>query len=90
MAKLSDSEQALLDKLNKKVEAPDAPSVGKSISATIDLGNADQVALAIKHGFLTADEVKEIKEGEEEGESGDKKVASKPRRPGYFKDKGDE
>jgi hypothetical protein len=87
VAKLSDSEQELLDKLTQKSKAPDAPPVSKSISANIDLSDDKQIARAIEHGFLTPAEVKEMKEEEEK----DKKKGgdSTPRRRGYFKD-GDE
>lgn len=92
MGKLSDSEQELYDRLHKKRESPDAPPVSKSISANIDLGDANQVKLAIEHGFLTAAEVKELKEGGDENGDGDgKKSTATPRRKGsYFKDGDDE
>jgi hypothetical protein len=86
VAKLTAQEQELYDKLHSKRESPDSPPVSKSISASIDLGDEKQVARAIEHGFLTAAEVKELKEEEKE----DKKKDSTPRRRGsYFKD-GDE
>lgn len=88
MAKLSSEEEELLARLTKKREAPDAPPVTKSISASIDLGDDKQVARAIEHGFLTAAEVKELKE--DKGED-DKKAPATPRRRGsYFKDGDDE
>lgn len=92
MAKLSAAEEELLEKLSKKREAPDAPPVSKSISASIDLGNADQVKLAIEHGFLTAAEVRELKEGGDNDDDDDKKKSTAtPRRKGsYFKDGDDE
>jgi hypothetical protein len=85
MAKLSDSEQELFDKLTAKSKAPDAPPVGKSISANIDLSDDKQVALAIKHGFLTSEEVREEKEEEKK-----EKKDSTPRRRGYFKEQEDD
>lgn len=92
MAKLSDSEQELLDKLTRKREAPDAPPVNKSISANIDLSDDKQVALAIKHGFLTAEEVKEEKEkaDDKEGDKGKRRDATPRRRGSYFKEDDDE
>ena len=79
---LSDKEKKLLEDLQRKAEAPDPPPVGRSITASVDLGDAKQVELAIKHGFLTADEVEELKEGEGEGE--EKEGDEKPTRRGYF------
>lgn len=88
MAKFTAEEQELFDRLKKKAEAPDAPPVSKSISASINLGNPEEVKLAIEHGFLTAAEVKELKEEAKNGD--EKKEAATPRRKGsYFKD-GDE
>ena len=87
MAKLTAQEEEMLEKLARKREAPDAPPVGKSISASIDLSDDKQIARAIEHGFLTAAEVKELKEEEKE----EKKKDSTPRRRGsYFKDGDDE
>lgn len=90
MAKLSASEQAALKRLQEKSEAPDAAPVSKSISATVDLSDPKSIAAAIKHGFLTEDEVEELKE--EEGDNGKEKKGgtSTPRRKGYFKDGGDD
>lgn len=79
---LTAQEKAMLDKLSKKAEEPDPAPVGKSLTAHINLGSKDEVALAIKHGFLTADEVEELAEGEGEKDEGDEK----PKRQGYFKD----
>lgn len=81
MAKLSAAEQAVLDKLQAKMEAPDAPPVGRSIQASVNLGDPEQVKLAIKHGFLTADEVEELKD-EEKGD--DEKGDDTPKRRGFF------
>lgn len=83
MAELSESEKKALKRLQDKAEAPDAPPVSKSISASVDLSDEKSVAAAIKHGFLTADEVEEL---EEEKEGKEKKTAT-PNRKGYFKDK---
>lgn len=82
---LSEKEQEILDKLSKKAKEPDAPPVSKSISATVDLSNEKSVAAAIKHGFLTADEVEDLKE-EEAAEKKEKKGDATPRRRGYFKE----
>lgn len=83
MAQLSKQEQALLEKLQAKMEAPDRPSVGRTLNATIDLGDPKQVALAIKHGFLDADDP-EL--GDEGGSEGAEQPDEKPNRRGYFKD----
>lgn len=91
MAQLSKSEQAALKKLQDKSEAPDAPPVSRSVSATVDLSDPKSVALAIKHGFLTADEAEELEEEEDDKGKG-KKGDATPRRRGYFNDgeKGDD
>lgn len=89
MAKLSEAEKATLKKLREKEEAPDAPPVSKSISATVDLSDEKSVAAAIKHGFLTADEVEELQDNDDDDSDNGKKTAT-PRRKGYFKEKGDE
>lgn len=81
---LSEAEKALLAKLQKKSEEPDAPPIGKSVRATIDLGDEKQVALAIKHGFLTADEVEEMTgDGDGDGDK-DEPTDERPKRRGYF------
>lgn len=80
---LSASEKKALERLQKKAEEPDPAPVSKSISATVDLSDPKSIAAAIKHGFLTADEVEEMKEDEKEN---GKKDAT-PRRRSYFKDK---
>lgn len=82
MAKLSESEKAMLKRLQEKADAPDAPPISKSITATVDLSNEKSIAAAIKHGFLTADEAEELKEEEKKEKKGD----ATPRRRGYFKD----
>lgn len=83
MAKLSEKEAAALKRLQEKAEAPDAPSVGRSINVNVDLSDPKQIALAIKHGFLTPDEVDELEEEETgNGEEGEET----PRRKGFFGD----
>lgn len=85
MAKLSKEEQTLMDRLKAKMEAPDAPSVGKMLSATIDLGDSAQVALAKKFGFLNDDD---DDDDSSDGKDGDDDDDDGPRRSGYFgKDK---
>lgn len=80
MAKLTKSEQDLLDKLNAKVEAPDRPT--PNLNVTIDLGDDKQVALARKHGWLD-DEEDDSGDGDEDDDSeGDET----PKRKGYFKE----
>lgn len=76
---LSDEERATLRALQRKEKEPAAAPVGKVVNVTVDLGSKEQVDLAIKHGFLTADEVAQD-QGEEEEEADEA-----PRRPGYFR-----
>lgn len=80
---LSDEEQATFKELQRKAKEPAAAPVGKSINVTVDLSDEKQVARAIKHGFLTAEEVAEDKEGD----NGDGEGDETPRRKGYFSDK---
>jgi hypothetical protein len=78
---LTDEERATLRKLQQKEKEPAAPPVGKVIQVSVDLGDEAQVARAIKHGFLTADEVESDRNGDESGEGeGDEA----PDRKGYF------
>jgi hypothetical protein len=77
---LNDEERATLKRLMAKDKEPAAPPVGKVINVTVDLGDEAQVARAIKHGFLTADEVAE----DQNGDSGEDEGEDAPRRKGYF------
>lgn len=70
----------MLAALQKKAEEPDAPPVGKSVSITLDLGNAEQVKQAKRYGFLPAD-----LDDEEEEETPDEEEET-PKRRGYFGD----
>lgn len=78
---LSPKEREILERLSKKAEEPDTPPVGKSVSATVDLSDPKSVALAIKHGFLTPDEVEDLEDDDEEAPADEK-----PKRNSYFKD----
>ena len=83
MAKLSDAEQKLLDKLNAKREAPDAPSIGKTLNVTIDLGDPEQVKTAQRFGLL--DGLDDDGDGDGDGKGGDDDDGDEPpRRRGYF------
>lgn len=78
---LSEEETATLKRLQQKAKEPAAPPVGKVINVSVDLGDEAQVARAIKHGFLTAEEAEADKngDGEEDGEG-----EEAPKRKGYF------
>lgn len=78
MAKLSAKEQKALETLQAKAEAPDAPSIGKQLSVSINLGNKDEVELAKKYGFLPGDD------DEEDGEEEDDDTDDSPVRRGFF------
>jgi hypothetical protein len=79
---LSEEERAVLKRLQQKDKEPAAPPVGKVINVSVDLGDEAQVARAIKHGFLTADEVEQDKNGSDGGDDDDGDDA--PKRKGYF------
>lgn len=78
MAKLSDKEQQMLKALQAKAEAPDEPSVGRSIRVTLDLGDPEQVKRAQKYGLLPADDDDDEPAPTNEPEDG------APKRGGYF------
>jgi hypothetical protein len=77
---LSEEERATLKRLQQKEKEPAAAPVGKVIQVSVDLGDEAQVARAIKHGFLTSDEVEQDKGDEDEDSDSD----DAPRRKGYF------
>lgn len=78
---LNEEEQKVLKQLQQKAKEPAAAPVGKVINVTVDLGDESQVARAIKHGFLTADEVDQDRNGDESDEDAD----DAPSRKGYFR-----
>jgi hypothetical protein len=71
-----------MERLAKKAEEPDAPAVNRSVTAHVDLTDPKSIALAIKHGFLSADEVDDDDDDDDES-----KPEDKPKRPGFFGDK---
>lgn len=81
MAKLDEKESKLLEKLLAKRDAPDAPSVGKTLNVSIDLGDPDQVARAQKLGLLDG-----FDDDDGDGDKGgdDDDGDEPPRRRGYF------
>jgi L-amino acid N-acyltransferase YncA len=84
MAKLTAKEQALLEKLAAKAEAPDSGPVSRSLSASINLGNPAEVKLAQKYGFLDSDD--DDDDGDAGDGDGDADAGDTPKRRGYFKD----
>lgn len=80
MAKLSKEDQEALDALNAKLEAPDEPPMGKSVTYMVDLGDKDQVAMAKRQGWLRDEEPEQESTEDEEPEE------ETPRRKGYFND----
>lgn len=81
---LTAAEKKALERLQRKAEEPDAPPVSRSITATVDLSDPKSIAAAIKHGFLTSDEVEDLQDDEGDGESDEGDET--PKRRGYFKD----
>lgn len=81
MANLSDKEQSLLKKLQAKLDAPDKPATGRSLTAHIDLSDPKQVALAIKHGFLDSDDDTDDDDADDTADDDGDKV---PKRKGFF------
>lgn len=85
MAKLSKKEQAILDRLSAKAEAPDEPITGKSFSISVDLGDEKQVAMATKLGLGSLfddddDDTEEVEDGS------DAEDDDQPKRRSYFND----
>ena len=74
----------MLERLQQKAEEPDAPPVGRSVNFNVDLGNKDAVALALKHGLLTEDDLDD--DGDDDGGDDDDKGDTPPKRRGYFPD----
>ena len=77
---LSKKEQAMLDALTEKASQPERAPVGRSLTAHVDLTDPKSVALAIKHGFLEADE----DDDDDDGKDGDDDGDETPKRKGYF------
>jgi len=77
---LNDEQRRQLKELQRLEKEPAAPPVGKVINVTVDLGDEAQVQRAIEHGFLTAREVAEDRNGDGDDEDGE----DAPRRKGYF------
>ena len=80
MAKLSKEEMTLMERLKAKMEAPEAPSIGRQVIAHVNLGNADEVSLAKKLGFFPDDD------DDDDDDDGDGEEET-PRRGGFFGDK---
>lgn len=80
MAKLSADEAKALKALQAKAEAPDAPSVARALNVSIDLGDPEQVARAVKLGLLDPFD-EDDGDGDGDGEGDDT-----PKRRGYFTD----
>lgn len=82
---LSAEEQKLFDKLTKKSKEPDAPSVGRTLRANIDLGDEKQVSLARKLGFLPPEEDDDDDDdGKGKGKGKGDDDDETPKRRGYF------
>ena len=78
MGQLSKDEQKMLKQLQAKAEAPDAPPVGRSVTAHVDLSDPKQVSLAQRFGFLSADD-------EDDDDDDDAQEDEEtPKRKGFF------
>lgn len=88
MAKLTDDEQAQLDALSAKRDAPDEPAAsrGENVNYTIDLSDEKAVERALKLGLLRESDV-EDNGGDEDASKDDDDGESRerpPKRKGYF------
>lgn len=79
MARLSREEAKMLKRLQQRAEAPDDAPVGRTISAHVDLTDPKSIAAAIKHGFLSSDEVDDDDDDDDDDDPEDT-----PTRKGYF------
>lgn len=77
---LSEKEQRLLQQLQEKEKAPAAPSGSRNLNVSIDLGDPEQVARAVKLGLLDPFD-------DDDGDDGDDDAGDDtPKRRGYFSD----
>lgn len=84
---LSEKQRRQLERLQELEKQPEAAPVGRHVNVTIDLGNADQVAMGRKMGFLPGDD-DEDDDGDDEGDEGDGggRRDETPKRKGFFPD----
>ena len=68
----------MLEQLQAKAEAPDAPAVGRNLNVTLDLGDKEQVAAAKRYGFLPPDD------DDDDDDDADDDADDAPRRRSYF------
>jgi hypothetical protein len=78
---LTADELEALSKKKRAAEKAGKPVSAHSLNVSVDLGDPDQVKLARKLGFLSAEEEEKAEE-KEEAPADDEK----PARGGYFKD----
>jgi hypothetical protein len=79
---LTADELEALSKKKRAAEKAGKPVSAHSLNVSVDLGDPDQVKLARKLGFLSAEEEEKAEEEEEATDDDDEK----PARGGYFKD----
>jgi hypothetical protein len=82
VARLSKQEQAMLEKLTAKSEAPDRSPSGRTVNVNIDLGDPKQVKMAERYGLLDG-----YDEDDEETEDDDTDADETPKRRGFFDEK---
>jgi hypothetical protein len=69
----------MLEALTEKSKQPDAAPVGKSLTAHVNLSNKEEVALAVKYGFLPGDDDDDADDDED-----DDAPEETPKRKGFF------
>lgn len=81
MGKLSEEEQAQLDALTSKRDAPDEPAGGRAenVSIHIDLSDPDAVDRAVQLGYLTRKEADDLVDDDQD-DDGDGKGKAKSRK----------
>ena len=82
---LTKREKEMLERLQAKAEEPDRGPISRALNVSIDLGDAKQVALAKRYGFLDDDDDDLDDEGTDDkgGKNGDEGDDT-PKRKGYF------
>lgn len=88
MARLTPDEEKALKALKRKQEAPDEPTIGKSLNITVDLGDEKQVERAQKLGLLSmfASDDTDTDDDDTDTDDDDTDTDDTPRRKGFFRE----
>lgn len=86
---LNSKEKSLLEKLKAKAELPDIPAAARNLDIKLDLGDAKQVAMAVKLGLLgnPDDDTDDADDTDTEGDIDKDDKTDPPKRTGFFREK---